>query len=292
MFLDLTNWVTDVIDALGYVGVALLVALENLFPPIPSEIVLPFAGFVARDGDASLWGMIVAATVGSLAGALALYGIAHAIGPERLEAFVVRHGKWLRLSVRDLERAERWFDRRAVVAVMVGRCIPLIRSLVSIPAGFRRMPLPRFVLYSVLGSLVWNTALIGAGYLLREQWEDVEPIMAWLQYVVIAAIVAGVAWFVWSRFVSGSGRRRSSADLAAQERDAAEGRLGGRRARVRRRLRAATRRQGPGARPDSPSESAGGSNPSSKPAMTASSNVPSGSGAPSSSSNRRIPPST
>jgi membrane protein DedA with SNARE-associated domain len=215
MFLDLTNWVTDVIDALGYAGVALLVALENLFPPIPSEIVLPFAGFVARDGDTSLWGMIVAATIGSLAGALALYGIAHAIGPARLEQLVVRHGKWFRLSVRDLERAERWFDRRAVVAVLIGRCIPLIRSLVSIPAGFRRMPLPRFVLYSAIGSLVWNTALIGAGYALRDRWEDVEPVMKWLQYAVILVIVVAVLRFVWSRFVSRSARRRSVAQTGS-----------------------------------------------------------------------------
>jgi membrane protein DedA with SNARE-associated domain len=295
MFLDLTNWVTNVIDALGYVGVALLIALENLFPPIPSEIVLPFAGFVARDGDAALWGMVVAATIGSMAGAIALYAIAAAIGPERLQDLVIRHGKWLRLSVRDLERAEQWFDRRAVVAVLVGRCIPLIRSLVSIPAGFRRMPLPRFVIYSTVGSLVWNTALIGAGYLLRDRWDDVEPAVKWLQYLVIAAILVAIAWFVWSRFLSRSGRRRSEAHLAAQIRDAEEGRLGGRRARVRRRLRAAASRQGPGGRPDSSSGAAGSSTSSTQPdsaAMTSSSKAPGGSGAPNSSSKRRIPPST
>src|SRR5687768_8339222 len=139
MLSGLSDWVVDVIDRLGYIGVALLVALENLFPPIPSEIVLPFAGFVARDGKATLPGMILAATIGSIVGAWILYGIAAWIGPERMERFLLRYGKWLRLTPADVAKAERWFDRRAVVAVLVGRCVPLIRSLVSIPAGFRRM---------------------------------------------------------------------------------------------------------------------------------------------------------
>jgi membrane protein DedA with SNARE-associated domain len=216
MLTDLSDWVTDVIDKLGYVGVALLVALENLFPPIPSEIVLPFAGFVARDGGATLIGMIIAATIGSTVGALVLYGIAAAIGPVRLHRFVVRYGKWFRLTERDIIKAEVWFDRRAVVAVLVGRCVPLIRSLVSIPAGFRRMPLATFVLYTVIGSLVWNTALIGAGYLLRSQWHDVEPVMEWFQYVVIAAIVGAIGWFVWSRFLSPSARRASADPVTAE----------------------------------------------------------------------------
>ena len=121
MFSSLSDWVTGVIDALGYFGVAVLVALENLFPPIPSEVVLPFAGFVARDGDANLIGMIVAATVGSLAGALALYGLSAWIGPERLRRFLLRWGKWFRLTPADIAKAERWFDKRSTFAVLVGR---------------------------------------------------------------------------------------------------------------------------------------------------------------------------
>jgi membrane protein DedA with SNARE-associated domain len=206
MLLDLTDWVTDVIDRLGYVGVALLVALENLFPPIPSEIVLPFAGFVVSDGNATLVGMIVAATIGSVVGALVLYGVAAAIGPDRLRAFVVSYGRWFRLTTHDLDRAEAWFDRRAIVAVLVGRCVPLIRSLVSLPAGFRRMSITVFLLYTTIGSLIWNSTLIGAGYLLREQWDEVAPIMDWFQYVVVAAIALAIAWFVWTRFI----RPRSS----------------------------------------------------------------------------------
>ncbi len=202
MLNDMAEWTTDVIARLGYLGVAMLVALENIFPPIPSEIVLPFAGFVARDGDANLVGMIAAATMGSMVGAWVLYGISAAVGPDRLHGFLVRYGKWFRLGSADIERAELWFDRRASTAVLVGRCVPLIRSLISIPAGFRRMPLLRFSVFTLLGSLVWNTALVGAGYGLRSQWDRVEGVISWFQYLVIAAIIVAVGWFVVTRLRS------------------------------------------------------------------------------------------
>jgi membrane protein DedA with SNARE-associated domain len=215
MFSGLADWVTDVVDSLGYVGVALLVALENLFPPIPSEIILPFAGFVARDGGATLIGMIVAATIGSLVGALILYGIAAAIGPDRLDRFLLRYGKWFRLTPADVRKAEGWFDRHSDGAVLICRCVPLVRSLVSIPAGFRRMPLLRFVVLTIIGSAVWNTALVTAGYVLRDNWDNVEPVIEVAQYVVIAAIVVAIGWYVWSRF------RRPTAEAVAPEPEAA-----------------------------------------------------------------------
>ena len=204
MLSDLAGWVQDVIERLGAVGVALLVILENVFPPIPSEIVLPFAGFVAQRGDDSVVVMIVAATIGAVIGALILYGIAAVIGPERLAMFVARFGKWFGVKPADLTRAEQWFDRHAVAAVLLGRCVPLIRSVVSIPAGFRRMHLVPFVLYTALGSAIWNTALIGAGAILGDQWDNVEPYMAVVQWVVIAAIVVFVV-----RFAVAKVRRRA-----------------------------------------------------------------------------------
>jgi membrane protein DedA with SNARE-associated domain len=197
----IVNWVTDVVDALGYAGVAFLVALENVFPPIPSEVVLPLAGFVAGRGDANLIGMILAATLGSLVGAWALYGISAAIGPDRLHGFVVRYGRWFGVKERDLVRAENWFDRRSGTAVLVGRCVPLIRSVVSIPAGFRRMDPVRFTVFTLVGSLVWNTALIGAGAILGDRWERVGDVVGLLQGAVIVAIVAAVGWFVWRQFL-------------------------------------------------------------------------------------------
>jgi membrane protein DedA with SNARE-associated domain len=209
---DLANWVQDVINQFGYFGVALLVVIENVFPPIPSEIVLPFAGFVAQQGasavnataaaaqsDTTVIGMMIAATVGSVVGALILYFVSAAIGPERLRGFVERFGKWFGVKSSDLVRAEEWFDRRSVVAVLVGRCVPLIRSIVSIPAGFRRMKLTSFVVLTAIGSAVWNIALIGAGAVLGDQWERVGEYVGVFQWLVIAAVLVLLVRFVVSR---------------------------------------------------------------------------------------------
>lgn len=207
MIEDLTDWVTDVVHALGYVGVAFLVALESVLPPIPSELILPLAGFVAGQGEASLLGMIAAATVGSVIGALVLYAISAAVGAERLRAFVVRYGRWFGVKEADLDRADSWFDRRSDVAVLVCRCIPLVRSLVSIPAGFRRMPLPRFILFTALGSLVWNATLVGAGALLGDNWEQVGDVIGRVQEVVILVIALALGFFVWRRILKPRLRR-------------------------------------------------------------------------------------
>ena len=210
---NLATWVQDVINQFGYFGVALLVIIENVFPPIPSEIVLPFAGFVAQQGagaaqsDTSVIGMMIAATVGSVVGALILYFVSAAIGPDRLRAFVEKFGKWFGVKPADLLRAEAWFDRRSSLAVLVGRCVPLIRSIVSIPAGFRRMKLSSFVVLTALGSAVWNIALIGAGAVLKDQWDRVGDYVGVFQWVVILAIVVFVVRFVISLVKS----RRTSA---------------------------------------------------------------------------------
>ena len=211
---DLANWVQDIINQFGYFGVALLVVIENIFPPIPSEIVLPFAGFVAQQGsagvaqsDTSVIGMMIAATIGSVVGALILYVISSAIGPERLRAFVQRFGRWFGVKQTDLLRAEAWFDRRSFVAVLVGRCVPLIRSIVSIPAGFRRMKLTSFILLTAVGSAVWNIALIGTGALLGDQWERVGEYVGVFQWLVIAAILVLLVRFVYLRLQN---RRRQN----------------------------------------------------------------------------------
>ena len=191
----------DVIEQLGYVGVALLVVAENVFPPIPSEIVLPFAGFVAQRGSESVVIMILAATVGSVGGALIMYWIAAVIGDERLHAFTRRFGKWVQIREADLNRAEEWFDRHATSAVLLGRCVPLIRSVVSIPAGFRRMKLVPYIAYTFAGSLVWNVLLIGAGALLGDNWERGGSYVGVFQWVVIALAVAAGVRFLWTHVV-------------------------------------------------------------------------------------------
>ena len=217
---DLANWVQDVINQFGYFGVAFLVVVENVFPPIPSEIVLPFAGFVAQQGasavnatagaaqsDTTVVGMMIAATVGSVVGALILYFVSAAIGPDRLRGFVERFGKWFGVKSSDLVRAEEWFDRRSVAAVLIGRCVPLIRSIVSIPAGFRRMKLTSFVVLTAIGSAVWNIALIGAGAVLGDQWERVGEYVGVFQWLVIAAVLLLLVRFVVSRLKN---RRRKT----------------------------------------------------------------------------------
>ena len=186
MLENLTEWATEVVEQLGYGGVAMLVAVENVFPPIPSEVVLGVAGYTAARGDAWVVGMIIAATIGSVVGALVLYGLSAAVGPVRLRAVTIRYGTWIGFGETDLDRAEAWFDRRSRSAVLVCRCIPLIRSLISIPAGFRRMPLAAFVLFTLLGSLVWNSILIVAGYLLAEQWDRVLDYTEPFQFLVIS----------------------------------------------------------------------------------------------------------
>lgn len=192
MLSQITEWVIRVVASLGYLGVAFLVMFENLFPPIPSELVLALAGFVASRGDASLLGMIAASTVGSLLGAYILYGMGAVVGPERLQALVRRYGWWVRITEADLETAHRWFDRWSTTAVLIGRCVPLVRSLISIPAGVARMPFLSFTLYTTAGSLVWNAIFVTAGYLLGERWETVLGYADVLQKLTLATIGLGL----------------------------------------------------------------------------------------------------
>jgi membrane protein DedA with SNARE-associated domain len=209
MLENLTDWATQVVERLGYLGVALLVALENLFPPIPSEIVLGLAGYTASRGDAAVVGMVIAATVGSVVGAWALYGFAAAVGPVPMRAITIRYSSWIGFGESDLDRAEAWFDRRAGTAVLVCRCVPLIRSLISIPAGFRRMPIARFTVATLAGSLVWNTILVTAGYLLADQWERILEVTEPFQAVVVVLLVGGLVALIVRKVVATRRSRRT-----------------------------------------------------------------------------------
>ncbi|NKY40444.1 DedA family protein [Cellulomonas septica] len=201
----LVGWVVGVIAALGPVGVGLLVALENVFPPLPSEVVLPVAGYVASQGEMSLVWAIVASTLGSLIGAWVLYGIGASVGRVRLRRWL---GKVPLVEVEDLDRSEAWFVRHGGAAVLVGRCVPVVRSLVSIPAGVERMPLVRFSVFTVIGSGVWNAGLILAGYALGDRWEDIGRYSDWLNWLVYAILAWLVGRFVWTR----TRRRRTVPD--------------------------------------------------------------------------------
>ena len=183
--------VTALIARTGSLGVALLMLAENVFPPIPSELIMPLAGFEAARGEFSLVAVLVAGVAGSLAGALMWYGIGAWIGAERLRLWAGRHGRWLTLSPADVDRASAWFLRRGRVAVLVGRLVPGVRTLISVPAGMAAMPLGAFLVWSAAGTVLRTGALTAAGYLLEDQYTHVA---AWLDPVsnaVVAALVLG-----------------------------------------------------------------------------------------------------
>jgi len=181
------EWITSVIARLGYLGVATLTFLENLFPPIPSELVIPLAGFVAAGGDLRLGLVIVTGSVGSLAGATVWYAVGKRIGERRLRAWVARHGKWLTLSVEDIDRAQLWFRRHGPAAVFFGRLMPGVRTFVSLPAGFSSMPLFPFLLYSALGTVTWTGALAYAGVVLQANFALVGDYLNLATYLLLAA---------------------------------------------------------------------------------------------------------
>jgi membrane protein DedA with SNARE-associated domain len=187
------GWAIDLMERMGAPGAGLAVALENLFPPLPSEVLLPLAGFAASRGDLGLAGAIVFTTLGSIVGALALYGVGAGLGRDRTRAIA---GKLPLVKVRDIDKAEDWFNRHGPKAVLIGRLVPVVRSLISVPAGVERMPVGLFLPLTAIGSLVWNSLLIVAGYQLGERWHVVESSVGVFQKLVIAGAVAAVVWFV------------------------------------------------------------------------------------------------
>jgi membrane protein DedA with SNARE-associated domain len=191
------QWIQEVMGSLGYVGLALLLVLENLFPPIPSEVVLPLAGFFVGSGDFAFWGALLAATVGATAGALVLYGLGRWGG----RALVLRYGRWLRVAEEDLDRAEGWFARYGDLVVLGARVVPFARSVVSIPAGTSRMPPLRFIILTTVGSAVWNAVLIGAGYALGANWDQVSRWVGSYSDVVLVAVVTAALLYPLIRYL-------------------------------------------------------------------------------------------
>ncbi|MET8983015.1 DedA family protein [Streptomyces sp. NPDC004539] len=195
----ITGWVTDLIDTIGGPGAGLAIALENLFPPIPSEVILPLTGFAAGQGVLSLPSALFWTTLGAVVGAVVLYWIGMLVGRDRV------HAIWAKLPLvkpADLVRTEEWFARHGTKAIFLGRMLPVFRSLISVPAGVERMRLPTFVALTTLGSLIWNSVLIMAGYWLGDQWELVEAYVGVLSKVVLGLAVVAVALFVTVRIRS------------------------------------------------------------------------------------------
>lgn len=200
----IAGWAAHLVDVLGGPGAGLAIALENLFPPLPSEVILPLTGFAAGQGAISLASALFWTTLGSVVGAAALYWIGRVIGRDRMYAL---WGRLPLVKVSDLEKTEAWFQRHGTKAVLLGRMVPIFRSLISIPAGVERMPLPVFLSLTAVGSLVWNSVLVLAGYWLGDQWDLVETYVGVISKVVLgAALVALVAYLVVR--LRGRGRHR------------------------------------------------------------------------------------
>jgi membrane protein DedA with SNARE-associated domain len=185
----MTDWIIQTIADLGYLGIFLVMLAESIFPPIPSELIIPFAGFAAANGDLNLFGVLAAATIGAVVGMLPWYFAGRLFGLERVRWLANRYGRLLTLNAEEIDVAVGFFRRFGPIIVLIGRLTPIIRTLISIPAGLARMPLPVFLLASTTGALVWNTVLTLAGYLLHEHYELVEVVLDPLSYIVLAAVV-------------------------------------------------------------------------------------------------------
>jgi membrane protein DedA with SNARE-associated domain len=207
LFESVAAWITRIVETGGYPGIAFHTLHEKLFPPIPSELIQPVAGFLVSSGRLSFVWVVASSTVGSVLGALALYGLGAWFGERRLRASVRRYGGWLALDEADLDQAKGWFDRHGGAAVLIGRLVPSLRSLISVPAGVTRMPLGRFVLYTTAGSSVWNAILVGGGWMLGNQWDRVKPYLSAFEWATLVLLVGGTIWW----FV---GRRRQRASAA------------------------------------------------------------------------------
>ena len=186
------DWAADFIDAIGLLGVAALVALENIFPPIPSELVLLLTGFNVSETRFGFVGAIVFATIGSVVGAYFLYGIGRLLNEDRLEAFLAGIGRFVGLKKSDVHKGFQWFERHGTLVVLFGRLVPVVRSVVSIPAGADKMPIGRFTALTALGSFVWNTIWISIGWGLGDQWKKAGRWGDYIQYGAIALIAIGL----------------------------------------------------------------------------------------------------
>jgi membrane protein DedA with SNARE-associated domain len=203
----IAGYAVDIMDKLGAPGAGLLIALENLFPPLPSEVVLPLAGFTASQGGFSLYSALAWTTFGSIVGAVVLYFVGYWFGLARIRAIA----DWLPLiEPEDIDKTVAWFNRHGYKAVFFGRMLPIFRSLISIPAGVNRMPFLNFLALTLVGSFIWNSVFVMAGYWLGNRWHKVEPYADTFQKIVIVAVVVFGCWFIYTKV-----RKRRTAQESA-----------------------------------------------------------------------------
>ena len=198
----MSGWIIGFIEQYGYLGVAALMMLENVFPPIPSELIMPFAGYVGARGTLNPWGVLIAGVAGSIAGTLPWYWLGRRVGRERVLRLVARYGRWLTVSTDDLLRAEHWFQRWGAHSVLLGRLVPAVRSVISLPAGIEAMPMRTFLFWSTLGTTMWTALLLGLGFVLEDNYEKVAR---FVDPISTTVVVGCVVVYVW-RLVRGRGK--------------------------------------------------------------------------------------
>ncbi len=185
----MADWVIRLIEQTGYAGVAFLMFLETVFPPVPSEVIMPIAGLGAARGQMTLWGVILCGTAGAMFGNFFWYLLARVIGIDRFRPFIEKHGRWLTLDWYDVEKAEKLFGRFGGIVVGIGRMLPTVRSVVSVPAGLLHMRLKSFLIWSTVGTAGWSSGLAIAGYLLGQQFQEIEKVVGPLSALIIGLIV-------------------------------------------------------------------------------------------------------
>jgi membrane protein DedA with SNARE-associated domain len=193
------EWITNIITSLGYWGIGLLMFLENLFPPIPSELIMPLAGFTVAKGDMQIFPVMVAGVVGTVLGALPWYYAGKLLGEERLRKLANSYSKWLGITGKDIDKSTAWFEKHGNNAVLMGRMVPGVRTLISIPAGISDMDILPFVLYSTIGTTLWVGFLTATGYFLGNNYERVDEYLAPVSKIVLVTLAIAFGLFVWKK---------------------------------------------------------------------------------------------
>ncbi|EMB13771.1 DedA family protein [Rhodopirellula europaea] len=203
------QWIESILEQFGAFGVGMLMLLENVFPPIPSELVMPWAGYSVSQGQSSFIAVVIAGSTGSFVGAYAWYWVARRIGKERLATWVDKHGAWLTISRNDIDQVDRWFERWGAAAVLLCRLIPGLRTLISVPAGFANMPAAKFSAYTAIGTIAWTALLAVIGLWLGKNYGDLAGPLSWVSSGVIAVMLA-----IWVYRLVQQHRERSDRSVA------------------------------------------------------------------------------
>jgi membrane protein DedA with SNARE-associated domain len=195
----MVEWINNLMTSLGYWGIGLLMFLENIFPPIPSELIMPLAGFTAAQGKMNLGLAVLAGTVGTMAGTFAWYYLGRLVNYQRLENWTVRYGKWIGVTAVEIDRVNNWFNKHGNKAVFFGRMVPGIRTLISLPAGMNKMPVASFTLYSTAGTVIWTLALTTAGYLLGDNYAMIEKYLAPVSKLVLFGLIGLFGYWLFRK---------------------------------------------------------------------------------------------